>query len=123
MSNESQKKPKITKAASSVRVIFDAWKAMERIRTDWVVQGTKISAMQWDELQSDIYAARDSYFLAMEQFIDSPDPAVANLQKQIKECSTALADMKRDREKMGAALALVDKLAGLVGKLLALAAA
>lgn len=123
MNTANNLESEITPAADSVKAVFDVWKKLEEIRTDVVINNEPISAEQWRALQTDIYVARDAYFLAIGQFIDSQDPAVARLVSEIEQVSRQLDEMKQIRAKIEKTLGLVDKLAGLVGKLLALAAA
>jgi hypothetical protein len=110
-----------TYASEAVEAIFQAWKAMEDKRSQIVLAQMDIDEAQWIALQHNIYAARDAYYLAMSQFIDSSDPAVAAAKARVDEVRRELAEIRAEREQLIGVLSLVEKLVGLVGKLLALA--
>lgn len=113
--------PQIVSEQDTVTALYRAWKAAEGARTTLVMRGEAFTVEQWEGLLADIEVTRDAYYLALNSAVANRDPALQRLLDLIDAASQELTSMVDRRRSIIDLLSLVDRLAGMAGKLLATA--
>jgi hypothetical protein len=109
-------------AAENVARLYDAWAQLEKFNKQVIAKGVELTDDEWSELLANTYAARDAYYHGLGSFVDTADPHVKFISTQVDATREELANLKTSQANVEKALTLVSQLAGLAGKLLALAA-
>lgn len=106
--------------AAITDALYRAWKSLEKCREDLILQKRPFTSKEWFDLQTDIDVARDAYYIALKRAVATQDPSIKGLISQIEAAKTDLSNKMAQRATMLKILEVVDRIAGLAGKLLAL---